>query len=782
MYNKQVMKSNLHSGQEVKKTVRKKTSPAVLITSTKAKTTSKKPATVTLNSKAKPKTVRKQTVALEGLLSPKVKRSRTTNKKMAEPVAAQSVPTTKEVVYMPSSASLRLLEKVELYRLWYQNKFPSEVARLAQVSGYAFVIIGTLFASFSYGAHKIFDYQPAALVCSEVDCVEVSDANLVPTAPLVTFLNSLPAELNIDTDITLRSRSLAEPSVYVHVIETGVAIPLTATERMKDGEFRYLLEPQKLGAGHFELVATMADAEKSYKFVGPTFFVPGLETAAVAEPQPVMEPATTIETASTSATTTETELSEPVPVTALLNEDMPLQMSLEGTADAEYLKIKTGTYVPEEVLVYSKISPNSSAILLGAATPIGSEWVFSLSALDLPQVTHELTATFSSQGRDYQTPMVKYAPVANPSAALATEADISLLVSKITLALETAEVQNLTRFEYFTYVASTSPNFFDTEHEKTFATAELSSLADEVLSNHSDLINTILFKFALVSGGTNRYLEDYSVNNMREFYEALARDQVSAREYGAIATLLSSRFEALRARISETEQRLADEARSLTETDTDRDGLADFDELANLKTDPAKADTDLDGVLDGIEFVGNTDPNISDVVSFPDNTSQRILVSDTPVQLTSVRAVTHTNNGQTKTYPVFQGTALPYSYVYILIKGAPSAGVIKTGADGAFQYTYERVLNDGNYEVSAALVTADGNLIGETKPIVFTKKADNLTATALFSEATMLPFDQTGSRVPYVVAAAIAVVTFGFVLILLAQSLLVRRRDTIKAS
>jgi hypothetical protein len=771
MYNKEVMKSNLHSGQEVKKSARKKSTSAVLVASSEAKAVTKKVTRPKASLKTK---AVKAAVEIKTAPTTQIKRTRTTTKKLPEKTVAGNVVVTKEEVYLPSTASLRLLEKVELYRLWYQNKFPVEVARFARASGYSFVIVGTLLAAFGYAGNKFFDLQAAATICTEVNCVEVADENLVPTAPLITYLNSLPAELTNETDVTLRSRSEAEPTVFIRSIISGEVTSLSPVERMKDGEFRYLIEPTKLGGGHFEVVATIADSEMSYKFVGPTFFVNGLETVSLSDKMPVLSEDIVVDTASTSATTTaseELEQNTNNDSSNIMTEE-PLQISLAGAAKAEFLKIKTGTYAPEEVLIYSKIPESNSDIFLGSATLVQGEWIFS----------HELYATFVSQGRYYQTAMQRYTPKVTASASLTSDSDINLLVSKITLALETAEVKNDTRFEYLTYIASTTPNFFDSENEKSFASESIISFADAALIDHKEAVNRLLFNHALVSGGNYRYLREYSNYNIKNFYEALIRSEVRDREYGSAATLLASRFESIGNRVAETEQRIADDARSLTTSDTDSDGLADFDELANLKTDPAKADSDLDGVLDGVEVIGGTDPKSPDVTSFPNISSLKINSSDTPVTLTSVRGVTNSTSGKNKTYPVIQGKSLPFSFVYIFIEGTDTTGFIKTAMDGTFQYTFEQELADGSYVVTAALATAKGELIGETKPITFTKTNGGLVATALFGDSPVLSFDQNGSRVPYVVAAAIAVVTFGFILILLAQSLLPRRRDQIKSS
>ena len=47
-----------------------------------------------------------------------------------------------------------------------------------------------------------------------------------------------------------------------------------------------------------------------------------------------------------------------------------------------------------------------------------------------------------------------------------------------------------------------------------------------------------------------------------------------------------------------------------TSSDTDEDGLTDYQEIFNFKTDPLKADTDSDGLADGYEVRRGTNPSV----------------------------------------------------------------------------------------------------------------------------------------------------------------------------
>lgn len=53
--------------------------------------------------------------------------------------------------------------------------------------------------------------------------------------------------------------------------------------------------------------------------------------------------------------------------------------------------------------------------------------------------------------------------------------------------------------------------------------------------------------------------------------------------------------------------------------DTDRDGLSDYDEVCNYNTDPANPDTDGDKVTDGDEIILGIDPNNPETNGYPDS-------------------------------------------------------------------------------------------------------------------------------------------------------------------
>src|SRR3989344_4582252 len=75
------------------------------------------------------------------------------------------VTTAPEVVFVPGAASLRLLEKVHLYTIWYERHVPGVMTGVAKVSGYPFIFLGAVFAVFSYIDAKNIISTPAALVC-----------------------------------------------------------------------------------------------------------------------------------------------------------------------------------------------------------------------------------------------------------------------------------------------------------------------------------------------------------------------------------------------------------------------------------------------------------------------------------------------------------------------------------------------------------------------------------------------------------------------------------------
>ena len=71
----------------------------------------------------------------------------------------------------------------------------------------------------------------------------------------------------------------------------------------------------------------------------------------------------------------------------------------------------------------------------------------------------------------------------------------------------------------------------------------------------------------------------------------------------AIETVISSRFNKLMEVVKTNEDSFATETNDLINQDLDNDGITDYDELTNFKTDPNYPDSDDDSITDGVEVL-----------------------------------------------------------------------------------------------------------------------------------------------------------------------------------
>src|SRR3989344_900587 len=393
------------------------------------------------------KTVDKKTVETKAKTTPKVAAKKATIR-TKKPTEAK-VTTASEVVFVPGAASLRLLEKVHLYTIWYERHVPGVMTGVAKVSGYAFIFLGAVFAVFSYIDAKNIISTPAALVCSESLCTDVPDEDMPLTAPKISFINSIPGSLSSDT------------------------------------EFRFLIPAGRLTPASYKIEATAEHDGAIYTFTGPTFVVgeKQLSEAIVSEvTSAVMEEAASstevvgdevISASSsdsvteesivseeeldteqeTTSTTTEDKQEQPE-VISVTGELSPISIALHKQGASSYLKILTGDFTPTKVDVYSQLFATGQPLHLGQATLVQGEWVFNISALNLLQASHYLYASFVLNGKTYKSEAVTYEPATESYSSLTTETDLNVLVQKIELALLASSVSNENRRRYFDYFAT----------------------------------------------------------------------------------------------------------------------------------------------------------------------------------------------------------------------------------------------------------------------------------------------------------------------------------------
>lgn len=82
---------------------------------------------------------------------------------------------------------------------------------------------------------------------------------------------------------------------------------------------------------------------------------------------------------------------------------------------------------------------------------------------------------------------------------------------------------------------------------------------------------------------------------------------------------------------------------------------------------------------------------------------------------------------QTASKVAFRGKALPDSFVTLYIFSLPIVVTVKTDADGNWNYTLDKELEDGNHQVYVGITDVKGKVVVKSNPLPFVKTASAIT-------------------------------------------------------
>jgi hypothetical protein len=180
-------------------------------------------------------------------------------------------------------------------------------------------------------------------------------------------------------------------------------------------------------------------------------------------------------------------------------------------------------------------------------------------------------------------------------------------------------------------------------------------------------------------------------------------------------------------------------------TDTDKDGVSDYDEAHIYHTDPNNPYTAGGALTDGEKILRGIDPLsvASTPVPVQSPISEGFVVNDlfevdsitattapavAPAAMASSSAPVATS---TQRAIAFSGRALPNSFVTLYIFSTPIVVTVKTDSDGRWQYRLDKELPDGKHELYVAMVDNSGSIIAKSPAVPFTKQAEALEYTPL---------------------------------------------------
>jgi len=115
-----------------------------------------------------------------------------------------------------------------------------------------------------------------------------------------------------------------------------------------------------------------------------------------------------------------------------------------------------------------------------------------------------------------------------------------------------------------------------------------------------------------------------------------------------------------------------------------------------------------------------------------------------------------------------KGRALPNSFVTIYIYSLPIIVTVKADANGAWTYTLDKELDDGEHEIYVATTDNTGKIAAKSAPFTFTKQAAAITLTGI-----TLPAVAPSAEVPSFLSTTYLILTLSLIAFILGVGLLV---------
>jgi hypothetical protein len=180
-------------------------------------------------------------------------------------------------------------------------------------------------------------------------------------------------------------------------------------------------------------------------------------------------------------------------------------------------------------------------------------------------------------------------------------------------------------------------------------------------------------------------------------------------------------------------------------TDSDNDGISNYDEKHIYGTDPLNAFTAASSLTDGERVLLGFDPlvNVPErvPVESPQESGEEVSgVFEVHTIRVNLKPLSGPEGAATADAPpafsesvTFAGRALPNSFVTLYIFSTPVVVTVKADVSGAWTYTLDTELEDGEHELYVATVDAGGRILAKSPSVPFVKRAEAAEFTPLLA-------------------------------------------------
>jgi hypothetical protein len=426
-----------------------------------------------------------------------------------------------------------------------------------------------------------------------------------------------------------------------------------------------------------------------------------------------------------TTSTTNTTVTAPSYTGVSVTLSVPITQKIQGSV-VLYVNAPLAT----KVQILASNSTSIIPIILGEATRGSTgQWVFVWNTTLRENGTYILTPRIvvntaihngmpiSVSVYNTSTPPV----VAAPSASDLSTLSQTISNTKDDVIVKQDEATKTAVLAASNYVKTISQNLASTT--KTEETRTWLQIKEQELI---DLAKTASQKTATGTGGVSK-----------EINPSLVSIKTGAEEIfgGKIATStadkeLASQLGKAEASLSEAQTLLADRVGTAVTTDSDGDGVSDYDELFIYGTNILSADTDGDSITDDTEIEKRTSPTSSSTqVIIPEDVKTVGQVAKDLLTVTDIKAgevgTDAKGKSELKTM-IFRGKALPNSFVTLFIFSDPIIVTVRTNGEGEWEYKFNdtKTLPDGRHEVYTAVVGNAGKILAKSDPMPFVKQAE----------------------------------------------------------
>jgi len=234
------------------------------------------------------------------------------------------------------------------------------------------------------------------------------------------------------------------------------------------------------------------------------------------------------------------------------------------------------------------------------------------------------------------------------------------------------------------------------------------------------------------------------------------------------------------------EKLLSDRPTGTLLSDTDSDGVSDYDEKYLYGTDQKKSDTDGDGISDKEEILAGMNPvkKVISPIAYENPKTNTVFASTSPdaFVMDKIEAILSPQIGEDREKVVgivLFGKALSNSFITLYIFSTPIVVTVQTDNDGRWTYTIDKELENGKHNLYLAVTESSGKIIAKSNPIPFVKTADAVSLGAFLPVAeASVPKKQGGFFGGNSLYISLGVIAFAVVAGIIALSITLKKRNS----